>query len=130
MGSGIATSLILSNMSVLLKEVNSEYLLRGIKLIEGSYHPHPTQYFHCSTLHTLLRKITLLFVSNIKKAYCVMRKSLLFTLIFYLFDSGYCFHLACIHFIGGALFNNCIDLSCICIRSRIDCTTLFFRHGC
>ncbi|PSS20866.1 3-hydroxyacyl-CoA dehydrogenase [Actinidia chinensis var. chinensis] len=34
MGSGIATSLILSNIFVLLKEVNSEYLLRGIKLIE------------------------------------------------------------------------------------------------
>lgn len=37
MGSGIATALILSNIQVILKEVNSEYLLKGIKLIEGNY---------------------------------------------------------------------------------------------
>lgn len=37
MGSGIATALILGNIQVILKEVNSEYLLRGIKLIEGIF---------------------------------------------------------------------------------------------
>lgn len=36
MGSGIATALILSNVYVVLKEVNSEYLLKGIKLIEAN----------------------------------------------------------------------------------------------
>lgn len=35
MGSGIATALILGNISVVLKEINSEYLLKGIKTIEG-----------------------------------------------------------------------------------------------
>ncbi|KAJ9551297.1 hypothetical protein OSB04_015342 [Centaurea solstitialis] len=34
MGSGIATSLIVSNINVVLKEVNSEYLQKGIKTIE------------------------------------------------------------------------------------------------
>ncbi|KAF5742977.1 peroxisomal fatty acid beta-oxidation multifunctional protein AIM1 isoform X1 [Tripterygium wilfordii] len=36
MGSGIATALILSDINVVLKEINSEYLLKGIKLIEGN----------------------------------------------------------------------------------------------
>ncbi|GLU09887.1 hypothetical protein SLE2022_267220 [Rubroshorea leprosula] len=36
MGSGIATALILSNIYVFLKEINSEYLLKGIKAIEGN----------------------------------------------------------------------------------------------
>ncbi|KAL8136983.1 hypothetical protein V2J09_002984 [Rumex salicifolius] len=36
MGSGIATSLILCNRSVILKEINSEYLLKGIKIIQGN----------------------------------------------------------------------------------------------
>ncbi|XP_044471440.1 peroxisomal fatty acid beta-oxidation multifunctional protein AIM1 [Mangifera indica] len=36
MGSGIATAIILSNMHVVLKEVNSEYLLQGIKRIEAN----------------------------------------------------------------------------------------------
>ncbi|XP_022729467.1 peroxisomal fatty acid beta-oxidation multifunctional protein AIM1-like [Durio zibethinus] len=36
MGSGIATALILSNISVLLKEINSEYLLEGMKTIEAN----------------------------------------------------------------------------------------------
>ncbi|XP_028806540.1 peroxisomal fatty acid beta-oxidation multifunctional protein AIM1 isoform X1 [Neltuma alba] len=36
MGSGIATALILGNIRVILKEVNSEYLQRGIKLIEAN----------------------------------------------------------------------------------------------
>ncbi|KAI9119211.1 hypothetical protein K1719_009886 [Acacia pycnantha] len=36
MGSGIATALLLSNIRVILKEVNSEYLQRGIKLIEAN----------------------------------------------------------------------------------------------
>lgn len=35
MGSGIATALIMSNIYVVLKEINSEYLLKGIKTIEG-----------------------------------------------------------------------------------------------
>lgn len=35
MGSGIATALILSGTYVILKEINSEYLLKGIKTIEG-----------------------------------------------------------------------------------------------
>lgn len=35
MGSGIATALILSNIFVVLKEVNSEFLQKGIKMIEG-----------------------------------------------------------------------------------------------
>lgn len=37
MGSGIATALILSNISVVLKEVNSEYLLKGLKSVEGFF---------------------------------------------------------------------------------------------
>uniref|UniRef100_A0A7C9ALN9 Uncharacterized protein n=1 Tax=Opuntia streptacantha TaxID=393608 RepID=A0A7C9ALN9_OPUST len=36
MGSGIATALLLSNINVILKEVNSEFLSRGIKSIEGN----------------------------------------------------------------------------------------------
>ncbi|GAB4852601.1 Altered inheritance of mitochondria protein 1 [Ancistrocladus abbreviatus] len=36
MGSGIATALILNNIYVILKEINSEYLLKGIKTIEGN----------------------------------------------------------------------------------------------
>ncbi|XP_059634955.1 peroxisomal fatty acid beta-oxidation multifunctional protein AIM1 [Cornus florida] len=36
MGSGIATALILGNIYVILKEVNSEYLQRGIKIIEAN----------------------------------------------------------------------------------------------
>lgn len=35
MGSGIATALILNNIYVILKEINSEYLLKGIKMVEG-----------------------------------------------------------------------------------------------
>ncbi|KAA3477033.1 peroxisomal fatty acid beta-oxidation multifunctional protein AIM1-like isoform X2 [Gossypium australe] len=38
MGSGIATSLILSNITVFLKEINSEYLLKGMKTVEGGYY--------------------------------------------------------------------------------------------
>lgn len=37
MGSGIATALLLGNIRVILKEINSEYLLKGIKTIEGDY---------------------------------------------------------------------------------------------
>lgn len=37
MGSGIATALILNNVYVILKEINSEYLLKGIKSIEGQW---------------------------------------------------------------------------------------------
>ncbi|KAK7272698.1 hypothetical protein RJT34_29472 [Clitoria ternatea] len=36
MGSGIATALILGNVHVILKEINSEYLLKGIKTIEAN----------------------------------------------------------------------------------------------
>ncbi|KAM0037082.1 putative isomerase, 3-hydroxyacyl-CoA dehydrogenase, Enoyl-CoA hydratase [Helianthus debilis subsp. tardiflorus] len=36
MGSGIATALIISNINVVLKEVNSEYLTKGIKMIEAT----------------------------------------------------------------------------------------------
>ncbi|XVE70435.1 hypothetical protein DITRI_Ditri10aG0072500 [Diplodiscus trichospermus] len=36
MGSGIATAIIVSNIFVVLKEVNSEYLLKGIKMIEAN----------------------------------------------------------------------------------------------
>lgn len=36
MGSGISTALLLSNIHVLLKEVNSEFLSKGIKSIEGN----------------------------------------------------------------------------------------------
>ncbi|KAH1105514.1 hypothetical protein J1N35_009282 [Gossypium stocksii] len=36
MGSGIATALIVNNMFVVLKEVNSEYLLKGIKTVEAN----------------------------------------------------------------------------------------------
>lgn len=35
MGSGIATALLLSNIRVVLKEVNTEYLMKGIKSVEG-----------------------------------------------------------------------------------------------
>lgn len=40
MGSGIATALILNNTFVVLKEVNSEYLQKGIRTIEGNYFIH------------------------------------------------------------------------------------------
>ncbi|KAI3754250.1 hypothetical protein L1987_54029 [Smallanthus sonchifolius] len=36
MGSGIATALIVGNIKVVLKEVNSEYLTKGIKMIEAN----------------------------------------------------------------------------------------------
>ncbi|KAK7379997.1 hypothetical protein VNO78_32315 [Psophocarpus tetragonolobus] len=36
MGSGIATALILGNICVILKEINSEFLLKGIKTIEAN----------------------------------------------------------------------------------------------
>jgi enoyl-CoA hydratase/3-hydroxyacyl-CoA dehydrogenase len=35
MGSGIATSLLVSNISVVLKEVNPQFLQRGEKMIAG-----------------------------------------------------------------------------------------------
>ncbi|KAK4793477.1 hypothetical protein SAY86_023912 [Trapa natans] len=38
MGSGIATALILGNVNVVLKEINNEYLLKGIKIIEVTTH--------------------------------------------------------------------------------------------
>ncbi|KAJ7973842.1 Peroxisomal fatty acid beta-oxidation multifunctional protein [Quillaja saponaria] len=38
MGSGIATALIVGNIYVVLKEVNSEYLLKGIKMVEANVH--------------------------------------------------------------------------------------------
>lgn len=37
MGSGIATALLLSNTRVVLKEINPEYLQKGLKSVEGSY---------------------------------------------------------------------------------------------
>ncbi|KAF6161658.1 hypothetical protein GIB67_017296 [Kingdonia uniflora] len=37
MGCGIATTLILSNISVVLKEINTEYLQKGVKMIEETY---------------------------------------------------------------------------------------------
>ncbi|KAL8158759.1 hypothetical protein V2J09_000296 [Rumex salicifolius] len=36
MGSGIATSLLVSNVSVVLKEINSEHLSKGIKTVQGN----------------------------------------------------------------------------------------------
>ncbi|KAF8034350.1 hypothetical protein BT93_C0600 [Corymbia citriodora subsp. variegata] len=36
MGSGIATALILNNIYVILKEINSEYLQKGIKMVEAN----------------------------------------------------------------------------------------------
>ncbi|XP_010433148.1 PREDICTED: peroxisomal fatty acid beta-oxidation multifunctional protein AIM1 [Camelina sativa] len=36
MGSGIATALLLSNIRVLLKEINTEYLMKGIKSVEAN----------------------------------------------------------------------------------------------
>lgn len=36
MGSGIATALILNDIYVLVKEINPEYLAKGIKMIEGN----------------------------------------------------------------------------------------------
>ncbi|CAG7884642.1 unnamed protein product [Brassica rapa] len=36
MGSGIATALLLSNIRVVIKEINSEYLLKGIKSVEAN----------------------------------------------------------------------------------------------
>lgn len=38
MGSGIATALIRNNVSVILKEINSKFLQKGIKTIEGEYY--------------------------------------------------------------------------------------------
>lgn len=43
MGSGIATALILGNIHVILKEINSEFLLKGIKTIEGNYSSHVSE---------------------------------------------------------------------------------------
>lgn len=40
MGSGIATALLLSNIRVVLKEINSEFLMKGIKSVEGYYLIH------------------------------------------------------------------------------------------
>lgn len=37
MGSGIATALILSDTYVILKEISSEYLSKGIKSVEGRF---------------------------------------------------------------------------------------------
>lgn len=37
MGSGIATALLVSNVSVVLKEVNPEFLQRGTKMISGAF---------------------------------------------------------------------------------------------
>lgn len=48
MGSGIATALILSNIHVVLKEINAEYLQRGTKMIEGSI-------FHVNSIISALR---------------------------------------------------------------------------
>ena len=53
MGSGIATALLLSNIRVVIKEINSEYLLKGIKSIEGSHlilsRPYPFEYLSGQT---------------------------------------------------------------------------------
>jgi len=43
MGSGIATALLLGNIHVLLKEINSELLMKGIKTIEGDYSSHVSE---------------------------------------------------------------------------------------
>lgn len=57
MGSGIATALLLSNIYVVLKEVNSEYLLKGIRTIEGDYFIHRSYwdslYYFLSSLLSL-----------------------------------------------------------------------------
>lgn len=48
MGSGIATALIRSNISVLLKEINSTYLQKGLKTVSGAYLIHnftPADFF-------------------------------------------------------------------------------------
>jgi enoyl-CoA hydratase/3-hydroxyacyl-CoA dehydrogenase len=37
MGSGIATALLVGNISVVLKEVNSQFLERGQKMIAGQF---------------------------------------------------------------------------------------------
>lgn len=37
MGSGIATALLVSNISVVLKEVNPQFLQRGEKMIAGQF---------------------------------------------------------------------------------------------
>ena len=37
MGSGIATALLLSNIHVVLKEVDADFLAKGIKSIQGSF---------------------------------------------------------------------------------------------
>ena len=37
MGSGIATALLVGNISVVLKEVNSQFLQRGQKTIAGQF---------------------------------------------------------------------------------------------
>uniref|UniRef100_A0A2P2IMP1 Uncharacterized protein n=1 Tax=Rhizophora mucronata TaxID=61149 RepID=A0A2P2IMP1_RHIMU len=57
MGSGIATALIVSNIYVVLKEINSEYLQKGIKTIEGG--------------HMLLRLTIKLLILRIYTSLCV-----------------------------------------------------------
>lgn len=53
MGSGIATAHILNNIYVVLKEVNSEYLLKGIKTIEGGYVIQCIFFFELRSLDSL-----------------------------------------------------------------------------
>jgi NADPH-dependent 2,4-dienoyl-CoA reductase/sulfur reductase-like enzyme len=45
MGSGIATSLLISNISVVLKEVNPQFLQRGQKMIAGNFFKKLLIYF-------------------------------------------------------------------------------------
>lgn len=62
MGSGIATAHILNNIYVVLKEVNSEYLLKGIKTIEGGYVIQCIFFFELRSLDSLTLDF---FFSNI-----------------------------------------------------------------
>lgn len=45
MGSCIATALIMGNIHVVLKEINLDYLQKGIKKIEGLYF-HPSIFYN------------------------------------------------------------------------------------
>ena len=60
MGSGIATALILSNIYVVLKEVNSEYLLKGIRFIEGFFFPTKVE------IHNVIFSFSMLLIRKDK----------------------------------------------------------------
>lgn len=75
MGSGIATALLLSNIKVVLKEINSEYLMKGTKSVEGYYliHNISSCYFIEVSILVTYQKIELL--STLSQTKIILRKN-------------------------------------------------------